>query len=182
MRVIAGTARGRKLKEPADRQIRPTTDMVKEAVFSAIQFEIEGRRVLDLFAGTGQLGIEALSRGAREAVFTDESQAALRLVQENVAACGFADRAVIRRGDGLSYLKSGEKFDIIFLDPPYGTGLAEKALETIIEFDILNENGIIVFESGSGLNMPEPDGIYFKRKQYRYGKVMVFMFSRRSGV
>ena len=182
MRVIAGTARGRRLKEPEGRQIRPTTDKVKEAVFSAIQFEIEGRRVLDLFAGTVQLGIEALSRGARQAVFTDESPAALRIVQENVESCGFSDRAVIRRGDGVSYLKSGEKFDIIFLDPPYGSGLAEKALETIIQFDILNENGIIVCESGTGLNVPESDGFYFKRRQYRYGKITVDMFSRWAGV
>ena len=178
MRVIAGAAKGRRLKEPADRQIRPTTDKVKEAIFSAIQFEIEGRRVLDLFAGTGQMGIEALSRGARQAVFTDLSPAALRIVQENVSACGFDDQAMIRRGDGLLYLKSGEKFDIIFLDPPYGTGLAEKALESIIQFDILNENGIIVCESGTGLNMPEPVGNYFKRKQYRYGKIVVDLFSR----
>ena len=89
---------------------------------------------------------------------------------------------MIRRGDGVSYLKSGEKFDIIFLDPPYGSGLAEKALETIIQFDILNENGIIVCESGTGLNVPESDGFYFKRRQYRYGKITVDMFSRWAGV
>lgn len=182
MRVIAGEVRGRRLKEPANREIRPTTDKVKEAIFSAIQFEIEGRRVLDLFAGTGQMGIEALSRGARQVVFTDESPAALRIVQENVEICGFQNRAVIRRGDGIQYLKSGEKFDIIFLDPPYGTGLAEKALESIIQFDILNENGIIVCESGTGLNVPELDGIYAKRKQYRYGKIVVDLFSRHAGV
>ena len=181
MRVIAGTAKGRRLKEPADQKIRPTTDKVKEAVFSAIQFELEGRRVLDLFAGTGQLGIEALSRGARQAVFTDESPASLKIVQENVSACGFDHLAVVRRGDGIAYLKSGEKFDIVFIDPPYGTGLAEKALETIIEFDILNENGIIVCESGTGLNVPDPDGLYFKRREYRYGKIMVYIFSRRAG-
>ena len=89
---------------------------------------------------------------------------------------------MIRRGDGIQYLKSGEKFDIIFLDPPYGTGLAEKALESIIQFDILNENGIIVCESGTGLNVPELDGIYAKRKQYRYGKIVVDLFSRHAGV
>ena len=95
MRVIAGEVRGRRLKEPANREIRPTTDKVKEAIFSAIQFEIEGRRVLDLFAGTGQMGIEALSRGARQVVFTDESPAALRIVQENVEICGFQNLSLI---------------------------------------------------------------------------------------
>ena len=131
MRVITGTARGRRLKELQGMETRPTTDKVKESLFSIIQFDIEGRRVLDLFAGTGQLGIEALSRGAAEAVFVDRRPDAVRLVQENLALCGFTDRARVKSGDALAYLKSGEKFDLIFLDPPYGTGMLEKAMEII---------------------------------------------------
>ena len=123
MRVITGTARGRRLKELQGMETRPTTDKVKESLFSIIQFDIEGRRVLDLFAGTGQLGIEALSRGAAEAVFVDRRPDAVRLVQENLALCAFTDRARVKSGDALAYLKSGEKFDLIFLDPPYAADL-----------------------------------------------------------
>ena len=119
MRVITGTARGRRLKEPQGMDIRPTTDKVKESMFSILQFDIEGRRVLDLFGGTGQLGIEALSRGALEVVFVDKSAAALKLIRENLELCGLSDQARVRNGDSLAYLRSGEKFDLVFLDPPY---------------------------------------------------------------
>ena len=102
MRVITGTARGRKLSEPQGMAIRPTTDSVKEAVFNTIQFDIEGRRVLDLFAGTGQLGIEALSRGARECVFVDESTEAVRLVRKNLEICGLSAEVV--QADAIGYL------------------------------------------------------------------------------
>ena len=130
MRVITGSARGRILKELQGMETRPTTGKVKESIFSIIQFDIEGRRVLDLFAGTGQLGIEALSRGARQCVFIDQRADAVKLIRENVEVCGLTDRAVIRSGDAMAYLKSGEKFDIIFLDPPYASGLLEKRWRT----------------------------------------------------
>lgn len=123
MRVITGSARGRILKELQGMETRPTTGKVKESIFSIIQFDIEGRRVLDLFAGTGQLGIEALSRGARQCVFIDQRADAVKLIRENVEVCGLTDRAVIRSGDAMAYLRSGEKFDIIFLDPPYALSL-----------------------------------------------------------
>ena len=119
MRVITGTARGRRLKEPQGMDIRPTTDKVKESMFSILQFDIEGRRVLDLFGGTGQLGIEALSRGALEGVFVDKSAAALKLIRENLELCGLSDQARVRNGDSLAYLRSGEKFDLLFLDPSH---------------------------------------------------------------
>ena len=144
MRVITGTARGRRLKEPQGMDIRPTTDKVKESMFSILQFDIEGRRVLDLFGGTGQLGIEALSRGALEVVFVDKSAAALKLIRENLELCGLSDQARVRNGDSLAYLRSGEKFDLVFLDPPYDTGLLEQALQDIAGFDICREHGIIM--------------------------------------
>ena len=137
MRVITGTARGRVLKELMGMETRPTTGKVKESLFSIIQFDIEGRRVLDLFAGTGQLGIEALSRGAAECVFVERRSDAVHLVQENLALCRLTDRAHVRQGDALAYLRSGEKFDLVFLDPPYASGLLEQALMDIAAFDIL---------------------------------------------
>ena len=178
MRVITGTARGRKLKEPVGMDIRPTTDGVKEAVFSMLQFDIEGRRCLDLFAGTGQLGIEALSRGARQCVFIDQRADAVKLIRENVEVCGLTDRAVIRSGDAMAYLKSGEKFDIIFLDPPYASGLLGKALEDIATFDICREHGIIVAESAVETELPALAPPYSLYRQYRYGKIKLSVYHR----
>ena len=178
MRVITGSARGRRLKTPENYDIRPTTDNVKESVFNIIQFDIEGRRVLDLFAGTGQLGIEALSRGARQCVFIDQRADAVKLIRENVEVCGLTDRAVIRSGDAMAYLKSGEKFDIIFLDPPYASGLLGKALEDIAAFDICREHGIIVAESAVETELPALAPPYSLYRQYRYGKIKLSVYHR----
>ena len=116
MRVITGIARGRKLMEPEGMDIRPTTDNVKESIFNIIQFDIEGRKVLDLFAGTGQLGIEALSRGAESCVFVDQSKAAVKLVKDNLKKTQLENGRVVQ-GDSISFLAGREKFDLIFLDP-----------------------------------------------------------------
>ena len=178
MRVITGTARGRRLKELQGMETRPTTDKVKESLFSIIQFDIEGRRVLDLFAVTGQLGIEALSRGAAEAVFVDRRPDAVRLVQENLALCGFTDRARVKSGDALAYLKSGEKFDLIFLDPPYAADLLEQALTAIASFDISREHGIIVAESAADKVLPELPAPYRLYREYRYGKIRLSVYHR----
>ena len=112
MRVITGSARGRRLKELEGMETRPTTDRVKEGLFNVLQFDIEGRKVLDLFAGTGQLGIEALSRGAAECVFIDRRPDAVRLIQENLALCKLADRARVRQGDALPYLTVPENLPL----------------------------------------------------------------------
>lgn len=178
MRVITGSARGRVLKELQGTETRPTTGKVKESLFSIIQFDIEGRRVLDLFAGTGQLGIEALSRGARQCVFIDQRADAVKLIRENLTVCGLEDRAVVRSGDGLAYLKSGEKFDLVFLDPPYGSGLLEKALEDIAAFDICREHGIIVAESAVDTELPALVPPYSLYRQYRYGKIRLSVYHR----
>ena len=178
MRVITGTARGRKLKEPVGMDIRPTTDNVKEAIFSIIQFDIEGRRVLDLFAGTGQLGIEALSRGAAEAVFVEKRMDALRIVRENLALCQLQDKARVHAGDAMTYLRSGEKFDLIFLDPPYGAELLNQALETIAAFDICRPHGIIVAESAADKVLPVLEAPYRLYREYRYGQIKLTVFHR----
>ena len=176
MRVITGTARGRKLKEPVGMDIRPTTDSVKEAIFNTIQFDIEGRRVLDLFAGTGQLGIEALSRGAAEAVFIDKDREAVKIVKENLKACGL--RAAVRQEDALSALRREEKFDLIFVDPPYDAGLYGQVLESIKTVDKLTDGGIIICEARSTEPLPDLAAPYGKRKEYRYGKVKIAVYTK----
>ena len=179
MRVISGTARGRKLLEPSGAAIRPTSDMVKEAFFNIIQFDIEGRRVLDLFAGTGQLGIEALSRGAASVVFVDDSAAALQLIRSNLGLCGMEGTVVLR--DAMRYIERCEEFDLIFIDPPYDSKLAERALEKIYEFDILANGGIIVCEVSNEKVMPELDSPYYMRREYRYGKKKLVVYGKGRG-
>ena len=178
MRVITGTARGCVLKELEGLETRPTTGKVKESMFSIIQFDIEGRRVLDLFAGTGQLGIEALSRGAAECVFVDRRADAVKLIRENVALCKLEDRAKIRQGEALPYLRSGEKFDIVFLDPPYASGLLAQALTDIAAFDICRAHGIIIAESAADTVLPAMPSPYALYREYRYGKIKVSIYHR----
>lgn len=176
MRVITGTARGRKLKTPENDEIRPTTDNVKEALFNIIQFDIEGRKVLDLFAGTGQLGIEALSRGASSCVFVDEKREALRIVKENLKTCGLSAPAV--QADAADYLRRGERFDLIFVDPPYDAGLYEPILQTIYQVDNLSVGGIIICEARRETALPELPAPYRKGKEYRYGKVKICLYTK----
>ena len=179
MRVITGTARGRRLKEPVGLETRPTADRVKEAIFSSIQFEVEGRKVLDLFGGTGQMGIEALSRGAAHCTFVDLQKQAVAIIRENVNSTGFADQSTVVQGDALAYLsRCREKFDLIFLDPPYGSGLLEKAMELIATIDIVSENGIIVCENGSNSGWPVVAEPYRMQKEYRYGKIRTALYRR----
>ena len=178
MRVITGTARGHRLKTPENYDIRPTTDNVKESVFNIIQFDIEGRRVLDLFAGTGQLGIECLSRGAAEAVFIDENTAAVKIVKENLKTCGFT--AAVLQQDALSYLRHCGKFDLVFVDPPYDSGLYESVLETINSVDILSDGGIILCESRREKTLPDMRAPYRKKKEYNYGRVKLTVYIKDS--
>ena len=179
MRVITGTARGRRLKELEGMETRPTTDRVKEGLFSAIQFEIEGRRVLDLFAGTGQLGIECLSRGAASAVFVDRRADAVKLIRENLKLTELADRARVVAGDSMEFLKSlKERFDIVLLDPPYAAGLLEPAIAHLTAFDILNPHGIIVAEHPAERSLQPPAAPYRVRRAYRYGKIAVTVICR----
>ena len=176
MRVITGSARGRKLKTPENYDIRPTTDNVKESVFNIIQFDIEGRRVLDLFAGTGQLGIECLSRGAASAVFVDQSREAVKIVKDNLKACGLTGTVV--QADAMSFLRTCGKFDIIFVDPPYDSDLYESVLNTVNSIDILSDGGIIICESRRERALPEMTAPYKKRREYTYGKVKLCIYTK----
>ena len=178
MRVITGKARGVQLKTPEGMLTRPTADRVKEALFSIINFDLPGAAVLDLFGGTGQLGIEALSRGAAEAVFVEKRLDAVRLVKENLALCQLQDKARVHAGDAMAYLRSGEKFDLIFLDPPYGSDLLNQALETITAFDICRAHGIIVAESAADKALPVLAPPYRLYREYRYGQIKLTVFHR----
>ncbi len=180
MRVISGTVRGKRLKEPSDYSIRPTTDKVKESIFNIIQFDIEGRNVLDLFAGTGQLGIECLSRGAASVTFVDQSKEAISIVKQNLKTCGLEARVV--QDDSIAFLSRGTKYDIIILDPPYATNLLDKALEIINSVDILSEGGIIMCESAREKRMPELKSPYFMRKEYNYGKVKLTTYGKETNI
>lgn len=181
MRVIAGTARGKQLKTPEGALTRPTADRVKEAVFSIVQFDLPGSRVLDLFAGTGQMGIEALSRGAKDAVFIDERKDACRLVQENLKRTGFTDQAKVIQSGYLSYLKhTREQFDLIILDPPYLENYLENALKTISEIDILSDRGIIICERPAEKAFDVEFSGLTRGKDYRYGKTWITLFRKAS--
>lgn len=179
MRVITGTARGRRLRTLEGVETRPTTDMVKESMFNIIQFDVEGRRVLDLFAGSGQLGIEAMSRGAVSAAFVDSNPEAVRIIRENLENTGFLEKSKVVSGEAVSFLSSvREKFDLILMDPPYRTGLLRRALEQIAAFDILSPGGIIICESESDFVLPEPlDG--FQAHEYRYGRTKVSLLTKK---
>ena len=179
MRVITGKARGVQLKVPDGIDTRPTADRVKEALFSIIHFDIPGASVLDLFAGTGQLGIEALSRGASNAVFVDVREDACRLVKENLKRTKLQSNAQVLKADYMSFLRnSHQKFGIIFLDPPYSEDFLEKSLNFITEIDILQSGGIIVTERPLGKVLSGEYPGYARSKDYKYGKVILTIFRK----
>jgi 16S rRNA (guanine(966)-N(2))-methyltransferase RsmD len=179
MRVIAGKARGVTLKTPEGNQTRPTTDRVKEAMFSIIHFDLPGARVLDLFGGTGQLGIEALSRGAKSAVFVDAGEKACALIRENLKRCKMENEGKVLRVDYLQYLqRCREKFDIVLLDPPYAEVFLENALKIITEIDILESGGIIVAERPVGKELIWDFPGFTRSRDYRYGTTLVTLYRK----
>lgn len=178
MRVITGTARGKRLAVCAGNAVRPTPDRVKEALFSIIQFQIEGRRVLDLFAGSGQLGIEALSRGAREAVFVEAAAEPAAVVAKNLETTGFSDRARLHRADYAAFLAGNcGSFDLAFLDPPYRTGLLQQALPKVAEK--MNAGGTIVCEHPEDESLPDEAGAFVRGRSYRYGKIALTLYKHK---
>ena len=178
MRVITGTARGRRLVTPPGEEVRPTTDAVKESVFSIIQFSVEGRSFLDAFAGSGQMGIEALSRGADSAVFLDSGRESLAAVKKNLQLTGLSDKAQVVSTDTISYLsKTERRFDIAFLDPPYKTGLLIQALSAVTR--VMKPGGIIICEHPLEETLPETAGDFVLKKSYKYGKIRITVFSHK---
>ena len=179
MRVITGTARGVPLKAPKGMDTRPTMDQVKEGIFSAIQFEVEGRQVLDLFAGSGQLGIEALSRGAAHCTFVDKGRDPISVIRENLKKTSLEEKAEIVLADYSSYLKTCRRqFDLVLLDPPYAEVFLETALKIISEIDILTNSGIIVCERPFDKTLAGEVPGLVRYRDYRYGKAAVTIFRR----
>ncbi len=179
MRVITGLAKGRKLDTLEGTDVRPTTDMVKEAVFSAIQFDIEGRAFLDLFAGSGQMGIEAISRGAKNATFIDSNPDAISVIKGNLSKTGFTDKSKVIRGEYNSFLAStNEKFDIAFLDPPYRLNILETALNAVT--DVMNKHGIIVCEHPTDVSVPEAINGFCLDRQRKYSKIIISIYRKDS--
>lgn len=177
MRIIAGELKGRKIEAPKGDNVRPTSDKVKEAVFSMISHEIYDEAVADVFAGTGNLGLEALSRGARHCYFGDKSRESLSFIKENIKACRVQDRATVIAGDYTGVLKRiPEKVKAVFLDPPYKEGLMISAIELISELDLLEEEGMIVAEHSFSEKLPEQIGRYRIIKEKRYGKIAVSIY------
>lgn len=172
MRIITGSARGRRLVTLEGEDVRPTSDRVKEAVFSILHFELEGRRFLDLFAGSGQMGLEALSRGAGSCVFVDASRDSVAVVRENLNRTGLQANAQVVNMDFKAYLRSNTgMFDIAFLDPPYYHGHIEEALQTLPKK--MNAGGVLVCEHPADEEVPEEAGRFVRRKDYRYGKIII---------
>lgn len=178
MRVIAGSARGKNLTAlPGEEITRPTINRVKEAMFSSVQFLVPGARVLDLFAGSGQLGIEALSRGAKSCVFVDQSPDALRVVNANCKETGFAAVSDIRQNEALAFLANIRgPFDLALLDPPFGHGTLEAVLPVLAER--MAPGGVVLCESERDAALPERAGELERVKQYVYGKIMVTRYER----
>lgn len=177
MRIITGVARGKHLVTPEGRDVRPTPERVKEGLFSALQFDIEGRRVLDLFAGSGQLGLEALSRGAASAVFVDTSDSSVKIVKQNIELTGFESKAKVFRSDYASFAAAcSDTFDIAFLDPPYNAGLLMPALKAVLP--LMSDYGTIICEHPPEVKPEENVGGFSIAKTYRYGKVLVTVYRK----
>ena len=177
MRVITGIARGKRLVTPDGSDVRPTSDKVKEALFSALQFDIEGRRVLDLFAGSGQLGIEALSRGAESCVFVDNSRASLNLVKKNLEITGLSVNTKVVQSDFSSFAAMcRDTFDIVFLDPPYAAGILCDAIKAVLP--LMSDFGMIICEYPPEVTIPESVAGFSVYRTYRYGKINVSIYRK----
>jgi len=179
LRIISGKAKGCRLKVPAGRKTRPTADRVKEAVFSAIQFDIAGKEVLDMFAGAGGLGLEALSRGAEHAVFIDSGDEAVKALRENLEKTRLTGKAEIKKADYTPALLGceGRAFGLIFIDPPYGAGFYEDVLDKICRYGLLEDDGIAILEKPAGLQVSYPEGFTESRRK-RYGKTEIIFIAK----
>lgn len=175
MRVISGSARGKKLVSPEGMDVRPTLDRVKESVFNMIAFSLSDALVLDLFSGSGALGIEALSRGAKGAVFVDKSDTSLSVTKENLRITSLDGKAKCILSDFAEFLENtSDKFDIIFLDPPYSDGLLNEALLLINKRELLADDGYIICETDDEKFSPD-ENLFSVYRAKKYGKIFVFV-------
>lgn len=177
MRVITGSARGRRLETLNGEDVtRPTTESVKEAMFSMIQFELEDKKVLDLFAGSGQLGIEALSRGARVCTFVENNRQALKIVQSNLAHCALEEKANVVLSDADSFLLRKNSFDIALLDPPYNKGMLQRALPALVT--AMADGGVIMCESSVNDDLPEKVNGWYAERVRKHGKTKITLYRK----
>lgn len=181
MRVIAGSLKGRRLKPPRGIETRPTTDRVKESIFSMIHTSITDSIIIDLFSGTGNLGIEALSRGAEKVFFVDKNKNSIKLIKENIESMGLKEKSEVLFCDALRAIKRlaslPNKFDIIFMDPPYSKGFIIPCMEAIDAERILNEDGFILIEHDLKDTLPNKVGRLTKRKEKKYGNTMISIYA-----
>jgi 16S rRNA (guanine966-N2)-methyltransferase len=190
LRIISGSARGRKLLAPGQRfgdSVRPTSDRAREAIFNILAAKVAGARVLDLFAGTGALGLEALSRGAVSTVFVDGQRSVTELIEKNLALCGFAGRATVLQKDlarGVAFLSAQQPaggFDLAFLDPPYGSKLALRVLESLASGNFLAAQAIVVLEDAAEAQYPENMGSLACFDRRRYGEAGFWLYHHTEG-
>ena len=180
MRVISGKARGLKLYSPEDNDTRPTLDRVKEALFSMLLPYIQEAKVLDLFAGSGALGIEALSRGACKAFFVDNSDKAIKCIRDNLSISKFQEVSVVLKTSAEKFLNTTDEiFDVIFIDPPYANGLYSDIISSIYENNILAENGLIVVEWDFDIGFSFNTQLFSVLKEKKYGRVGVTLLCRK---
>ena len=181
MRVIGGKLKGRRLESPKGESVRPTLDRVRESLFNILAPRIEGARFLDLFAGSGANGIEALSRGARQCTFVDSGEAALRALRNNLDSTGLSEQSRVRKlplPDGLGRLADGtEGYDIIFADPPYALEVQERLLTGIKELGLLADQGLIVLEHSTRAQLPDEVGGCSRVRQVRYGQTSLSLYA-----
>lgn len=177
MRIISGKAKGKKLYSPKGKGIRPTADRVKESIFNILGGQLEGIRVLDLFSGTGSLGLEAISRGAQHVVFVEKSRSALNALKKNISLCGFDSHSIVLAMSvphGLAFMgQKGESFQVIFADPPYGRGWVEKTISEILAHGILSQDGMIVMEHAPYESLSRNHGKLVTLKQKTYGDTII---------
>ncbi|HTN43388.1 MAG TPA: 16S rRNA (guanine(966)-N(2))-methyltransferase RsmD [Nitrospiria bacterium] len=177
MRVIAGEAKGRRLRSPRGTEIRPTSDKVKEALFSILGNRVVEARFLDLFAGTGAIGIEALSRGAARVDFVESDRAMADLLEKNLAACGFQARAEIHRTDAFKFIKQGHgPYDLIFADPPYHAWQLKKLLPAVERGAMISPDGLLVVEHYRKIALPVPVGRLRVVRAYEYGDTVLTVY------